>query len=62
MNDMDTRVAAFFDLNRTFPDMNSSTLWAKHDLWKRSISLRQFGRVLAWNARYHLSLIDIETA
>lgn len=62
MNDMDTRVAAFFDLDRTLLDMNSSTLWAKHELLKRSISLRQFGRVLVWNALYHLSLIDIETA
>jgi HAD superfamily hydrolase (TIGR01490 family) len=43
-------------------DMNSSTLWAKHELLKRSISLKQFGRVLLWNALYHLSLIDIETA
>jgi len=62
MNDIDTRVAAFFDLDRTLLDMNSSTLWAKHELLKRSISLRQFGRVLLWNALYHLSLIDIETA
>ena len=54
--------AAFFDLDRTLLDMNSSTLWAKHELLKRSISLRQFGRVLVWNALYHLSLIDIETA
>lgn len=55
-------IAAFFDLDRTLLDMNSSTLWAKHELLKRSISLRQFGRVLVWNALYHLSLIDIETA
>jgi len=54
--------AAFFDLDRTLLDMNSSTLWAKHELLKRSISLKQFGRVLLWNALYHLSLIDIETA
>jgi HAD superfamily hydrolase (TIGR01490 family) len=32
------------------------------ELLKRSISLRQFGRVLLWNALYHLSVIDIETA
>ena len=42
--------------------MNSSTLWATHELRQRSISLRQFGRVLLWNSLYHLSLIDIETA
>lgn len=42
--------------------MNSSTLWAMHELRRRSISLKQFGRVLVWNALYHLSLIDIETA
>jgi HAD superfamily hydrolase (TIGR01490 family) len=62
VNDVDRSIAAFFDLDRTLLDMNSSTLWAKHELWKRSISLRQFGRVLVWNALYHLSLIDIETA
>jgi HAD superfamily hydrolase (TIGR01490 family) len=56
------RTAAFFDLDRTLLDMNSSTLWAKHELLQRSISLRQFARVLVWNALYHLSLIDIETA
>ena len=62
MNEIDSRVAAFFDLDRTLLDMNSSTLWAKHELLKRSISLRKFGRVLLWNALYHLSVIDIETA
>jgi len=60
--DLDSRTAAFFDLDRTLLDMNSSTLWAKHELRGGSISLRQFGRVLVWNALYHLSLIDIETA
>lgn len=59
---MERGIAAFFDLDRTLLDMNSSTLWAKHELLKRSISLKQFGRVLLWNALYHLSLIDIETA
>lgn len=54
--------AAFFDLDRTLLDMNSSTLWAMHELRGRSISVQQFGRVLVWNALYHLSLIDIETA
>ena len=54
--------AAFFDLDRTLLDMNSSTLWATHELRQRSISVRQFGRVLLWNSLYHLSLIDIETA
>ncbi len=56
------KTAAFFDMDRTLLDMNSSTLWAKHELLKRSISLKQFGRVLVWNALYHLSMIDIETA
>jgi phosphoserine phosphatase len=59
---VDSRIAAFFDLDRTLLDMNSSTLWAKHELRRRSISVRQFGRVLVWNVLYHLSLIDIETA
>ena len=59
---MDSRTAAFFDLDRTLLDMNSSTLWAKHELLAGSISIRQFGRVMVWNLLYHLSLIDIETA
>jgi len=59
---MDSRTAAFFDLDRTLLDMNSSTLWAKHELRGGSISIRQFGRVVVWNVLYHLSLIDIETA
>lgn len=54
--------AAFFDLDRTLLDMNSSTLWAKHELRGGKISIPQFGRVLVWNVLYHLSLIDIETA
>jgi HAD superfamily hydrolase (TIGR01490 family) len=62
VSDVDTRTAAFFDLDRTLLDMNSSTLWAKHELRGRSISLRQFGRVAVWNVLYHLSLIHIETA
>lgn len=57
-----SKAAAFFDLDRTLLDMNSSTLWARYELRRRSISLKQFGRVLLWNALYHLSLIDIETA
>jgi len=61
-NDLHRRTAAFFDLDRTLLDMNSSTLWAKHELLRRSISVRQFSRVLVWNVLYHLSLIDIESA
>jgi HAD superfamily hydrolase (TIGR01490 family) len=59
---MTDRAAAFFDLDRTLLDMNSSTLWAMHELRQRRISVKQFGRVMVWNALYHLSLIDIETA
>ena len=59
---MSASTAAFFDLDRTLLDMNSSTLWAMHELRQRRISIRQFGRVMVWNALYHLSLIDIETA
>ena len=59
---MTGRAAAFFDMDRTLLDMNSSTLWAMHELRGRRISVKQFGRVMVWNALYHLSLIDIETA
>ena len=38
VKDLDTRTAAFFDLDRTLLDMNSSTLWAKHELLGGSIS------------------------
>ncbi len=57
-----TRVAAFFDLDRTLLDMNSSTLWAKRELLSRSITFKQFGRVLVWNVLYHLSLIEMDKA
>lgn len=59
---MDSRIAAFFDLDRTLLDMNSATSWARHELHSGGISFWQFGRVVLWNALYHLSLIDIETA
>jgi len=55
-------VAAFFDLDRTLLDVNSATLWAKHELLSGNISARQFARVAVWNVLYHLSIIDIETA
>ena len=42
--------------------MNSSTLWAKHELLSGDISMRQFARVVVWNVLYHLSLVDIEAA
>ena len=58
----ESRVAAFFDLDRTLLDMNSSTLWAKHELLSRSITFKQFGRVLVWNVLYHLSLIEMDKA
>jgi HAD superfamily hydrolase (TIGR01490 family) len=62
VNDSNSAAAAFFDLDRTLLDMNSSTLWARHELLGGGISIRQFGRVVVWNTLYHLSLIDIETA
>lgn len=59
---MDTKIAAFFDLDRTLLSVNSGTLWAKHELLNGNISPLQFSRVALWNALYHLSLIDIHTA
>lgn len=55
-------IAAFFDLDRTLLEVNSAGLWAKHELLGGNISARQFARVILWNALYHLSIIDIETA
>ena len=59
---MDRPVAAFFDLDRTLLNVNSATLWAKHELASGNINASQFVRVAFWNALYHLSLIDIENA
>lgn len=58
---MGSRIAAFFDLDRTLVDVNSAGLWAKHELLNGNISPRQFARVTVWNLLYHLALIDIET-
>jgi phosphoserine phosphatase len=47
VNDSNSPAAAFFDLDRTLLDMNSSTLWARHELLGGGISIRQFVRVLS---------------
>ena len=59
---LSSQIPAFFDLDRTLLDVNSAGHWAKHELLSGNISAPQFARVLIWNALYHLSLIDIETA
>jgi len=59
---MERRIAAFFDFDRTLIDVNSGSLWMKHE--------RRGGRVTRWQMlvattfflRYHLSLIDMEEA
>ncbi len=59
---MGRRIAAYFDFDRTLIDVNSGTLWMRHE--------RRGGRVTRWQMlvattyflRYHLSLIDMEQA
>ena len=54
--------AAFFDLDRTLIDVNSGTIWAKHEWAEKNISSLQFGQALLWIGMYHFSLIDMEAA
>lgn len=57
-----SRLAAFFDLDRTLIDVNSAILWALSERRERSLSTGQVLRVLYWGALYHLSLVDVEAA
>jgi HAD superfamily hydrolase (TIGR01490 family) len=56
-----SRVGAFFDLDRTLVACNTGRLFLK-DLRRRGeISVGRGLRALGWLARYHLSLLDIES-
>ena len=59
---MSSKVAAFFDLDRTLIDVNSGFLWAQHERRSGGIGPVQFARVAFWSAMYHLSLINMEKA
>jgi HAD superfamily hydrolase (TIGR01490 family) len=54
-------VAAFFDLDRTLVACNPGRLFMG-DLYRRGqISIAKAVRALGWLAKYHLSIVDLET-
>ena len=53
-----SRLAAFFDLDRTLIDVNSAILWARAERRHGSLSWRQLLRVGYWAVLYHLSMVD----
>src|SRR6478735_1897219 len=55
-----SRVAAFFDVDRTIVSCNTGRLFLR-DLRRRGeISFLRMLRALGWMAKYHLSLIDLQ--
>jgi HAD superfamily hydrolase (TIGR01490 family) len=55
-----SRVAAFFDVDRTLVSVNTARLFLR-DLRRRGeISFLRALRALGWMAKYHLSLIDLQ--
>lgn len=51
---------AFFDLDRTLLDVNSATLWVRHEFRNGAISRRQLGLAGWWLALYRLGLTRVE--
>lgn len=63
MSNTDTGApAAFFDLDRTFIEVNSGMLYAKYEYQRGQISLFQLMKASVWVGLYHLSLVDMERA
>src|SRR4051812_5845920 len=56
----DTRIAAFFDMDRTLLRCNSGTRWIQYLHRRGEISAWKALRAMSWIARYKLSLIDME--
>jgi HAD superfamily hydrolase (TIGR01490 family) len=56
-----SRVAAFFDLDRTLIDVNSAILWARAERRDGNLSLLQLVKVLYWAGLYHFSLVNAES-
>jgi HAD superfamily hydrolase (TIGR01490 family) len=54
--------AAFFDLDRTLIDVNSGTLYARHEYQSGRISTGQLVTSFLYMGLYYLSLVDIEAA
>ena len=55
-----SRVAAFFDMDRTLLAVNSGTLWLRHLRAHGEIGLGQTLHALVWLVGYHLSLVDMD--
>lgn len=57
-----SRVAAFFDMDRTLIAVNSGMLYAQYERKHGRISARQFWISALYIVLYHFSLVDIEAA
>ncbi len=56
-----SRVAAFFDADRTLLDVNSGLHWARHQHKAGQISTLDLIRAALWTIRYRLATIDQES-
>lgn len=57
----ETRVIAFFDLDKTLLPWNSAPRWVRFELANGKISWRQALRGWYWIGRYHLGFAEIDT-
>jgi HAD superfamily hydrolase (TIGR01490 family) len=55
-----SRVAAFFDMDRTLLRCNTGTRWVRFLRRRGEMSAWKMVRAMAWIARYKLSLLDLE--
>ena len=55
-----SRIAAFFDVDRTIVSCNTGRLFLKDLRQRGEISFFRALRALFWMAKYHLSLIDLQ--
>lgn len=62
INNSQAKVAAFFDFDRTFIDINSGFLYARFEKENKRINNAQFLQSLLWLGLYHLGLADIDSA
>ena len=57
-----SRIAAFFDFDRTLIDVNSGLLYVKYERKHGRVSLVGYLRVALWMILYYLSIINMEKA
>jgi HAD superfamily hydrolase (TIGR01490 family) len=55
-----SRIAAFFDVDRTLVSCNTARLFLRDLRARGEISFLRAVRALGWMAKYHLSLIDLQ--